>query len=72
MKSQAERTVAQTQRDASGAAVTQLKQEIEMWQELGVLCLPLPLLLLFLVYKQRLKRCETRTLISRLRSAGGL
>jgi hypothetical protein len=43
-----------------------------MWQELGVLCLPLPLLLLFLVYKQRLKRCETRTLISRLRSTGGL
>jgi len=43
-----------------------------MWQELGLLCLPLPLLLLFLAYKQLLKRYETRTLLSRLRSSGGL
>jgi hypothetical protein len=41
-----------------------------MWQILGLFCLPLPLLLLFLAYKQLLERSETRTLISRLRSAG--
>ena len=42
-----------------------------MWQELGLFCLPLPLLLFFLAYKQLLRRYETRTLISRLRSAVG-
>jgi hypothetical protein len=42
-----------------------------MWQELGLFCLPLPLLLLFLAYMQLLKRSETRTLISRLRLVGG-
>lgn len=43
-----------------------------MWRTFALLCLPWPLLLLFFLYKQLLKRYETRNLISRLRSAGGL
>src|ERR1700687_2626725 len=44
-------------------------REVEMWQELGLLCLSLPSLLLFSAYKQLLNRYATRTLISRLRSS---
>jgi len=47
-------------------------EEVEMWRTFALLCLPWPLLLLFALYKQLLKRYETRNLISRLRSAEGL
>jgi hypothetical protein len=51
---------------------TILEEEVEMWRTFALLCLPWPLLLLLVVYKQVLKHYETRSLISRLRSAGGL
>ena len=47
-------------------------EEVGMWRIFALLCLPWPLLLLFLLYKQLLKRYETPSLISLLRSAGRL
>jgi len=43
-----------------------------MWQKVSLPLLPLPLLLLFLAYKQRDKHRQIHTLISRLRSSGAL
>jgi|HubBroStandDraft_2_1064218.scaffolds.fasta_scaffold04016_8 hypothetical protein len=43
-----------------------------MWRTLILLSLPWPLGLLFLTYKQLRKRYETRSLVWRLRSSGGL
>ena len=49
-----------------------VEKKVEMWRTLILFGLPWPLLLLFLAYKQVLKRYEIRSLISRLRSSGGL
>jgi len=40
---------------------------VEMWRTLVLLCLPWPLLLLFVLYKQLAKRYEIRSLIRQLR-----
>jgi hypothetical protein len=43
-----------------------------MWRTFILLCSPWPLLVLFLTYKQLRKRYEVHSLISRLRSSGGI
>lgn len=43
-----------------------------MWQKALLPVLPLPLLLLFLAYKQWDKHREIQALVSRLRSSGAL
>jgi hypothetical protein len=43
-----------------------------MWQKVSLPLLPLPLLVLFLAYKQWDKHREIHSLVSRLRSSGAL
>jgi hypothetical protein len=43
-----------------------------MWQKVVIPCLPLPLLLFFLVYKQWDKYQEINSRVSRLRMLGAL
>lgn len=57
---------------ATTAPIFSGRKEMEMWQKALLPVLPLPLLLLFLAYKEWDKRREIHNLVSRLRSSGVL